>query len=63
MKIAPKHRPIKNEDMTPEELEQLVYIINSVGGKDPSPESKAIIHLYAIGEIDFETAESILLKI
>ena len=50
------------EDIELTDFEQLAYIINSVGGKDPSPESKKIIHSYVIGEIDFETAESLLLK-
>ena len=44
------------------DVESLAYIINSVGGVEPSPEAKKIIHLYAIGEIDLETAKRKLLK-
>ena len=44
------------------DIEKLAYIINSVDGKEPSPEAKNIIHLYAKGEIDFETAELAILK-
>ena len=42
-------------------LEQIAYIINSVDGTEPSEESKRIIHLYASGEIDLETAKSAIL--
>ena len=44
------------------DIKSLAYIINSVGGVEPSPEPKKIIHLYAIGEIDLNTAKKILLK-
>ena len=44
------------------EIETLAYIINSVGGVEPSPQAKKIIHLYAIGEIDLETTKKKLLK-
>ena len=44
------------------EIESLAYIINSVVGVEPSIEAKKIIHLYAIGEIDLETAKKKLLK-
>ena len=44
------------------EIESLAYIINSVGGVEPSIEAKKIIQLYAIGEIDLETAKKKLLK-
>ena len=44
------------------DIESLAYIINSVGGVEPSPQAKKIIHLYAIGEIDLETAKRELLK-
>jgi len=36
--------------------EELAYAINSTGGKEVSPKLKKIIHLYAIGDIDYETA-------
>ena len=44
------------------EIESLAYIINSVGGIEPPPQAKKIIHLYATGEIDLETAKKKLLK-
>ena len=40
--------------------EKLAYLINSVDGKEPSPKAKKIIHLYAIGDIDYETAKFVL---
>lgn len=42
--------------------EQLAYIINSVDGKEPSPKAKKIIHLYANGDIDLETAKFAILR-
>ena len=45
------------------ELEQLAYIINSTDGKEPSPEAKKIIHAYAEGEIDLETAMARIIKL
>lgn len=44
------------------DIETLAYIINSTGGAEPSTEDKKIIHLYAIGEIDLDTAKRALLK-
>ena len=44
------------------EIESLAYIINSVEGVEPSKEVKKIIHLYAIGKIDLETAKKELLE-
>lgn len=44
------------------DIESLAYIINSIGGVEPSPEAKKIIHLYATGEIDLDTAKKKLLK-
>ena len=44
------------------DIESLAYIINSVGGAEPSIEAKKIIHLYATGEIDLDTAKKELLK-
>ena len=43
-------------------IESLAYIINSIDGVEPSPEAKKIIHLYATGEIDLDTAKNLLLK-
>ena len=44
------------------DIEKLAYLINSVDGREPSPKSKRIIHLYINGDIDFETAKNILIK-
>lgn len=44
------------------DIESLAHIINSVGGVEAPPQAKKIIHLYAIGEIDLETAKKKLLK-
>ena len=55
----------KNECKAGEEstnIESLAHIINSVDGVEPSPEAKIIIHLYAIGEIDVDSAKKKLLK-
>lgn len=46
----------------PTDIEALAYIINSTGGVEPSPEDKKIIHMYAKGDIDLETAKRALLK-
>ena len=46
----------------PTDIETLAYIINSTGGVEPSPEDKKIIHMYAKGDIDLETAKRALLK-
>ncbi|MBP3732665.1 MAG: hypothetical protein J6I84_05405 [Bacilli bacterium] len=44
------------------DVETLAHIINSVGGVEPSPQAKKIIHLYATGEIDLDTTKKKLLK-
>lgn len=44
------------------DIESLAYIINSVGGVEPSPQAKKIINLYAIGEIDLDITKKKLLK-
>lgn len=36
--------------------EELALAINATGGKEISPKLKHIIHLYANGDIDYETA-------
>ena len=46
----------------PTDIETLAYIINSTGGVEPSPEDKKIIHTYAKGEIDLDTAKRALLN-
>lgn len=50
------------EEKEPTEIETLAYIINSTDGVEPSPEDKKIIHLYAKGDIDLDTAKYALLK-
>ena len=55
----------KNECKAGEEstnIESLAYIVNSVGGVEPPPQAKKIIHLYATGEIDLDSAKKKLLK-
>lgn len=44
------------------DTEELAYIINSVDGKEPSLKAKKIIHLYANGDIDLETAKFAILR-
>lgn len=50
------------EEKEPTEVETLAYIINSVDGAEPSPQAKKIIHLYARGDIDLDTAKYALIK-
>ena len=45
----------KSEDAIKRE-EELAYAINATGGQEVSPKFKRIIHLYANGDIDYETA-------
>lgn len=63
--VLKKGIPFKldNEEKEINDIEQLAYIINSVDGSEPNPKTKKIIHLYANGDIDFETAKFALLKI
>lgn len=44
------------------DIEQLAYLINSVDGVEPSSKAKKIIHLYANGDIDLETAKFAILR-
>lgn len=62
--VLKKGIPFKldNEEKTLNDTEQLAYIINSVDGKEPSPKAKKIIHLYANGDIDLETAKFAILR-
>ena len=53
---------LNDEEKEPTEIETLAYIINSTDGVEPSHQAKKIIHLYAIGKIDLETAKKELLK-
>lgn len=50
------------EEKEPTDIEALAYIINSTDGVEPSPQDKKIIHLYARGDIDLDTAKYALLK-
>ena len=50
------------EETKTNEIERLAYAINSVDGKEPSQKSKSIIHLYANGDIDYETEKICLLR-
>lgn len=62
--VLKKGIPFKldNEEKELNDTEQLAYIINSVDGKEPSPKAKRIIHLYANGDIDLETAKFAILR-
>ena len=53
---------LDSEEKETNDIEQLAYIINSVDGSEPSPQAKKIIHLYAQGDIDYETAKLALLR-
>lgn len=46
---------LKSEEVIKKE-EELAFAINETGGKEISPKLKHIIHLYANGDIDYETA-------
>ena len=48
---------LDTEENEMNDVEKLAYIINSTDGKEPSPKDKKIIHLYAKGDIDLETAK------
>ena len=62
--VLKKGMPFKldSEKKEVNDIEQLAYIINSVDGKEPSIKAKKIIHLYANGDIDLETAKFAILK-
>ena len=53
---------LDSEEKETNDIEQLAYVINSVGGSEPSPQAKKIIHLYSRGDIDYETARFALLR-
>lgn len=63
--VLKKGLPFKLDSEEKEEtnIEKLAYLINTVEGDEPSPKAKKIIHLYAKGDIDLETAKSALLRI
>ena len=52
-----------DSDEKEDDVERLAYIVNSVDGSEPSPQAKKIIHLYAKGDIDYETAKFALSRI
>ena len=62
--ILKKGLPFKldSEEKETNGTEKLAYLINTVDGKEPSPKAKKIIHLYANGDIDFETAKYALIR-
>ena len=62
--ILKKGLPFKldSEEKETNDTEKLAYLINTVDGKEPSPKAKKIIHLYASGDIDFETAKYALIR-
>ena len=57
--VLKKGLPFNLDSEEPEsnDVERLAYLINTVDGGEPSPKAKKIIHLYARGDIDFETAK------
>lgn len=62
--VLKKGLPFKldSEEKEATEIEKLAYIINTVDGKEPSTKAKKIIHLYATGDIDLETAKFALIR-
>lgn len=46
---------LKSKDVIKKE-EELAFAINDTGGKEISPKLKRIIHLYANGDLDYDTA-------
>lgn len=62
--VLKKGLPFKldSEEKEATDTEKLAYLINTVDGKEPSPKAKKIIHLYAKGDIDLETAKFALIK-
>lgn len=62
--VLKKGLPFKLDSEEKEAIgtEKLAYLINTVDGKEPSPKAKRIIHLYARGDIDLETAKFALIR-
>lgn len=62
--ILKKGIPFKldSEEKESTDTEKLAYLINTVDGKEPSPKAKKIIHLFATGDIDYETAKFALVR-
>lgn len=63
--VLKKGLPFKldSEEKDETNIERIAYLINTVDGNEPSPKAKKIIHLYAKGDIDYETAKFALLRI
>lgn len=63
--VLKKGLPFKldSEEKAIADTEKLAYLINTVDGDEPSPNAKKIIHLYAKGDIDFETAKFALARV
>ena len=62
--VLKKGLPFKldSEEKEENDISKLAYLINTVDGKEPSPEAKKIINLYANGDIDLETAKFALIR-
>ena len=63
MKSDIVHVKLDCEEKEETNIEKVAYLINTVDGEQPSPKAKKIIHLFATGEIDLETAKFALLKL
>lgn len=63
--VLKKGLPFKldSEEKEITDNERLAFLINAVDGEEPSPKAKKIIHLYARGDIDLETAKFALMRI
>lgn len=62
--VLKKGLPFKldSEEKPATDNEKLAYLINTVDGNEPSLKAKKIIHLYAVGDIDYETAKFALIR-
>lgn len=54
---------LDNKENKETDIEKLAYIINKTDGGEPHPQTKKILHLYAAGDIDYETAKFAILRI
>ena len=54
---------LDNKENKETDIEKLAYIINKTDGGEPHPKAKKILHLYATGEIDYETAKFAILRL
>lgn len=62
--VLKKGFPLKldSEQQDATDIEKLAYLINTVDGREPTIKAKKIIHLYAQGDIDLETAKFALTR-